>query len=59
MKKIRLEVLATQVSKRLRKIPKNIEKLLRERDRLEMQLAAIERVIKNKKVLHETLANNT
>lgn len=51
MKKVRVEILASQISKRLRKIPKRLEKLLRERDSLEIRLSVLERIIKAK---HET-----
>lgn len=56
MKKIRVETIAAQISKRLRKIPKRLEKLLRERDRLELQLGVLERIIKEKSAKNETAA---
>lgn len=56
MKKIRVETLASQISKRLRKIPKRLEKLLRERDALEMRPAVLERIIKAKHETDKTVA---
>jgi hypothetical protein len=49
MKKLRLETLATRISKRLRKIPSRINKLEAEKIKLVNQLQLIERLLKEKK----------